>query len=208
MSSLLIKGTQIVISHPDENSFNRYFDANSFEFWIFMSLNISLIIGLIWSAGNQFILSICLLVSIAMIFVEFSRRLSNETGFTVMLMWLTLLPIFFIEVGWLVFQVLLTLIKNLTDPMLFFWAYMAPLFLLFLGIGTAYASMFILIWLIIAGRQRDVEIKTRCSWASLCEIFSHYRKPFQDDIRMTFFLGLIILMGIGILLTNSPSLKI
>ena len=202
MSSLINKGNRIVISQSYENSFNRYFNSNSFEFLIFLSINVSLIIGLIWSTGTQYILSICSLGCIAIIFVIFGgriSRISNESVLTAMSIWLILLMIFFVEVGWLVFQIVLTLIKNPTDPVQFYVTLMIPLILIFLGIGTASANMVIGGWIIITGRQHDVENKRQYSWTSLREEFSHYHNPFQDNIRMTIFLGLIILLGIGIL---------
>jgi len=201
MASLIDKGDRIVISQSYENTFNRYFNSNSFEFLIFLSINVSLILGLIWSTGTQYILSICSLGCIAIIFVVFKRkisRISNESALTAMSIWLILLMVFFVEVGWLVFQIVLPLIKNPTDPVLFYVTLMIPLILIFLGIGTASANMFIGGWMFIRGRQRDVENKKQYSWASLREEFSHYHKPFQDDIHMTFFFGLIILLGIGI----------
>jgi len=209
MSSLIEKGNQIVSSQSYENSFNRYFNSNSFEFLIFLSINVSLIIGLIWSTGTQYILSICSLGCMAIIFVIFGRkisRISNESDLTAMSIWLILLMIFFVEVGWLVFQIVLPLIKNPTDPVLFYVTLMIPLILIFLGIGTASANMFIGGWVIITGGQRDVENKRQYTWALLREEFSHYQNPFQNDIRMTLFLGLIILLGIGILsIFFSPS---
>jgi len=200
MFSLVVKGNRIVISQSYENPFNRHFNSNSFEFLIFLSINITLFFGLIWSTGTQYFLSICLLGCIAIIFVIFGRRISrssNERDLTAMSIWLNLLMIFFLEVGWLLFQIFLPLISNPTDPMLFYWTLMIPLIFLFFSIGTAFASMVIGGWMIITGRQRNVESQIQYSWVSLREDFSRYIHTF--DIHMTLFLGLIILIGIGIL---------
>lgn len=199
MFSLIIKGNRIVRSQPYDNTYNRYFNPNSFELWVFLSINVSLIVGLILSTGTQYILSICLLGCIAIIFIIFVRRISNERDITVLSIWLNLIGILFIEIGWLAFQFSLPSIKNITDPAIFFWTLMIPLSILFFGFGTFAANMFIGTWILITGGQRNVDNNIQYSWASLRAEFIQYFQTIENCIWMKLFLGMIMLLGIGIL---------
>jgi type IV secretory pathway VirB3-like protein len=202
--SLIIKGDRIVNSQLYENTFNRYFNANSFQFRIFLFINASLFIGLILNVGTHYFLSICIIGSIAVTFVIFIRKILDEWNLSIISIWLNLLGIFFIETGWLIFQFFLPFIKNPTDPTLFYWTLMIPLFFLGIGIGIFLANMFIGIWMITTETQRNRDNQIHYTWASLRQEFTQYLQI--SDIRMTLFLGLIILLGIGILsIFFSPS---
>lgn len=198
MFSLIIKGNRIVRSQVYDNPFNRYFNPNSFELWVFLSINVSFIVGLILMTGTPYILSICLLGCIAIICIIFVRRISNERNITTLSIWLNLVGIFYIEVGWLVFQYFFPSIKSITDPTILFWTLMIPLSILFFGIGTFLANMFIGTWIIITGGQRNIDNNIQYSWASLRTEFFQYINTIENSIWMNLFLGMIVLLGIGI----------
>lgn len=199
MFSLIIKGNRIVRSQIYENPFNQYFNPNSFELWVFLAINVSFIIGLILSTGSPYILSICLLGCIAIICIIFVRRISSERDITTLSIWFNLVGIFFMEVGWLAFQYFLPTIKSITDPSVLFWTLMIPLSILFFGIGTFLANMFIGAWILITGGQRDIDNNTQYSWESLRAEFIQYVNAIQNSIWMNLFLGVIVLLAIGIL---------
>ncbi len=199
MFSLIIKGNRIVRSQTYDNSYNRYFNPNSFELWVFLSINVSLIVGLIMSTGTQYILSICLLGCIAIIFIIFVRRIANERNITILSIWLNLIGILFIEIGWLVFQFIFPGIKDIPDPLLFWILMMIPLSILFFGIGTFVANMFIGTWILITEGQRNVDNNIQYSWESLRAEFIQYFQTIENNIWMKLFSGVIVLLGVGIL---------
>jgi uncharacterized protein (DUF983 family) len=199
MFALILKGNQIVRTQTYENPFNRYFNANSFELWVFLSINIALVLGLIWSTGTQFVLSICLLGVTVLTFILLIRRLSNSRNITTLTIWLNLFGLFLLEIGWLIFLFSIPTLKTLTDPTLWFWTLMIPLSLLFFGIGTFLANMFIGTWIFLTESQQILENQIPYSFESLREEFRQYIQIFDDTLSMKIFSGLIILLAIGIL---------
>lgn len=199
MFALFLKGDQIVRTQIYANTVDPYLNVNSFELWVFLSINIAFILGLIWCTGTQFILSICLLGIIALIFIIFIRRLSNLNNITVLTIWLNLLGLFFIEIGWLTFQSLIPIIGTITDPTLWFWTLMIPLSLLFFGAGTFVANMFIGAWIVATQGPQISSNPTYYSSESLRQVFHQYIQIFNDTLKMKIFLGGIILLAIGIL---------
>ena len=77
--SLLIKADQIVDTQSFENSYNRYFNENSFEFWIFLSINLAFFVGLILSTGPNYYLPIFLLGIVTIFLIIFSRKITYIT---------------------------------------------------------------------------------------------------------------------------------
>jgi hypothetical protein len=202
--ALISKGNNIVRSQHYEGTDNQYFNENSFEFWIFLSINVLFLIGLVWSAGSQYTLSICLLGAITIAFVAFGRRISNmrrlgdaathERNLTAMSIWFNLIGIFLLELGWLVFQILLPSIKHPTDPTIFYFSLIIPLAILFFGIGTLLANMFIGGWMILTDAQRIIDTNIQFSWASLENEFAQYFQTFVRDRRMIIFFVVIVLL--------------
>lgn len=202
MFALFLKGDQIVRTQTYANPSDQYFNVNSFELWVFLSINIALILGLIWSTGTQFVLSICLLGMMVLAFIIFIRRLSNSRNTTVLTIWLNLVGLFFLEIGWLTFQFLIPTLKTLTDPTLWFWTLMIPLSLLFFGAGTFASNMFIGAWMVVTQGQQISANQRFYFFESLRQEFRQYIQIFNDTLQMKIFLGVIILLAIGILCIN------
>lgn len=146
--SLLIKADQIVDTQSFENSYNRYFNENSFEFWIFLSINLAFFVGLILSTGPNYYLPIFLLGIVTIFLIIFSRKITyiTKTNHQELLTFstrLNLLAISLGEISFIVFQLLSNLIKQLTDPTIYIVTIMIPIIIFFFGIGTVIANMVI-----------------------------------------------------------------
>jgi len=195
MLSLISKGYRIVNTQPFQNIQERYFNTNSFELWVFSAINVLLIVGLVGSTGIEYVLSICLLGTIAVIIIIYVRRIGH--GHPINTFLLNIVGIFLFEIGLIILKFILPYVLTTSDPTLFFWGLMIPVSFFFFGVGSLFAAIFISEWMMVTEAQTPAQHQV--SIARLCEAFSQYFQPFRDSTSIQMFTGLDILGGILII---------
>jgi hypothetical protein len=193
MVSLIQKGNLILNSQSYENSINRNFNENSFEFWIFYLINAFFIIGLLLSPGTHYLFNICTVGYAAIILGISRRKVSNKRDFIANEIWLILSGIFFLELGWIIIQIFLPFIENPSSGFLVYWMIIIPLFLFSISLGTFFAVLIIGNWLMIPMLQ-NLENQNHFNLTALRQELSQYIQIFDNDIRIRFFLGVNILI--------------
>jgi len=164
--SLVIKGDRIVNTQSYENSISQYINPDSFEFWIFISINILFLLGLFWSAGPNYSIEFVILGAITLMIIIFGRKISSERSkndFNLLTTstFFNFIGIFFVEGAIIVILMFSNSLHNLTDPTTVYLFLMIPLVLFFFGIGTLLANVFIGEYMMFAETQRIRENKIK-----------------------------------------------